>query len=95
MFESESRYAPLPQLTHTEPDGREIVYVARRFLPRTDRLFATARVAITEGDRLDLAAARGVGEAQAWWRLADANPSLHPDTLEVPGTELLIAIEAP
>jgi len=94
MFETHSRYAKLPTATHVEPDGRELVYVTRRFLPRPETLMATGRVGLRSGDRLDLVAARALGSAEAWWRLCDANPSLHPDELEHPGIELLIATEA-
>ena len=44
-------------------------------------------------DRLDLVAARALGSADAWWRLCDANPTLHPEDLEHPGAELLVATE--
>lgn len=94
MLDPQSRYAKLPTATHVEPDGREIVYITRRFLPRTDRLMATGRVGVRAGDRLDLIAARVLGSAENWWRLGDANPSLHPEELEHPGAELLIATEA-
>lgn len=93
MFEPDSRYATLPTATHVEPDGREIVYVTRRFLPRTDRLLAVGRVGVKAGDRLDLLGARALGTPEAWWRLCDANPSLHPEDLEHPGIELLVATE--
>lgn len=95
MFERDSRYAQLPLATHTEPDGREIVYVTRRLLPRTDRLLATGRVRLREGDRLELAASRALSEAEAWWRLMDANPCLHPQDAEFPGSALIVAVEAP
>ena len=34
MFASTSRYATLETAIHTMPDGREVAYVRRRFLPR-------------------------------------------------------------
>lgn len=94
MFQPNSRYANLPTRTHVEPDGREIVYVTRRQLPRPESMMATGRVALRDGDRLDLVAARALGSPEAWWRLCDANPSLHPEELEQPGHELLVATEA-
>ncbi|MCR9162457.1 MAG: hypothetical protein ACE37F_19530 [Nannocystaceae bacterium] len=95
MFEPHSRYAKLPTGVHIDAQGREIVYVTRRFLPRTDRMFVNGRVAVRAGDRLDLVAARALGSAEAWWRLCDATPTLHPEDLELPGSELLVATEAP
>ena len=94
MFEPHSRYAKLPLLTHVEPDGREIVHVGRRLLPRPETMLASGRIGLRAGERLDLVAARALGSPEAWWRLCDANPTLHPDAHEYPGAELLVATEA-
>jgi phage tail protein X len=45
---------------------------------------------VAAGDRLDLLAARYFGDAQAGWRIADANPCLSPDELLEPGRVLFI-----
>jgi hypothetical protein len=37
-----------------------------------------------EGDRRDLLGARHLGDAELWWRLADANGVLDPRTLADP-----------
>jgi len=95
MFDPESRYANLPTATHVTASGREVVYVTRRFLPRTTSLLATGRVLVAEADRLDLIAARAIGDSLAWWRLPDANLAEHPDELEAPGRELVVALENP
>lgn len=45
---------------------------------------------VVEGDRLDLLADRAYGDAEFWWRIADANPELdYPDEL-TPGQLLRI-----
>ncbi len=95
MFEADSRYANLPTATHVTADGRQIVYVTRRFLPQPARLLAVGRVTVADADRLDLIAARALGDALAWWRVADGNLAEHPDELETPGRELTIAMENP
>ena len=95
MFDPDSRYAQLPTATHVGPDGREIVYVTRRFLPRPEALLAIGRANVTEADRLDLIAARALGDALVWWRLPDANLCEHPQELEQPGLALVVAVENP
>lgn len=95
MFDPDSRYAKLPTRTYTDQDGRKIVHVTRRFLPRSSALLSRGRVTLALGDRLDLVAERVYGDSLAWWRLPDGNPVENPDDLEVPGATLLIASENP
>jgi hypothetical protein len=95
MLDPDSRYAQLPTATHVAQGGREIVYVTRRFLPRPDALLAIGKVSVAEADRLDLIAARALGDALVWWRLPDANLCEHPDELEQPGLALVLAVENP
>lgn len=45
---------------------------------------------VQDGDRLDNLAGQAYGDAEFWWKIADANPNLaFPDEL-VPGTLLRI-----
>lgn len=84
MIDPTSRYHAIGDATHVEPDGRVIVHKRRRLLPPPpDRPGAEALV--TDGDRLDLLAARTIGDPTAFWRLCDANVALHPAELERPG----------
>ena len=47
-------------------------------------------VTVKAGDRLDLLAHTAYGDAELWWRIADANPDLlFPDAL-VPGQLLRV-----
>lgn len=47
---------------------------------------------VVAGDRLDTLAENAYGDAEFWWRIADANPQLeYPDTL-VPGQLLAIPV---
>jgi hypothetical protein len=81
VYDELSRYRGLPLLTYVDVDGREIVYVARRFLPRPEQLAEIAQVEVRDGDRLDLIAGQQFGDARWWWRLADANNALDPADL--------------
>lgn len=81
MFEPTSRYFALATATHTMPDGREVAYTRRRFLPRGETLPLLVEVAVTEGDRLDLIAARTIGDPEQFWRICDANDTLNPPDL--------------
>lgn len=48
-------------------------------------------VAVVEGDRRELVAARHIGDAALWWRLADANAAMDPRSLtETVGRRLRI-----
>jgi hypothetical protein len=93
MFDSDSRYATLPTATHTAADGLQVVYVTRRFLPRAAELVPLGRVTVAEDDRLDLVAARALGDPLQYWRVCDANEAMSPEELErEPGAVLLIAM---
>jgi hypothetical protein len=91
VFDTESRYTGLPTATHTLQDGRQIVYVTRRFLPRAAALVPIGRVLVGEDDRLDQIAARTIGDPFQYWRVCDANEAMNPDDLvRRPGSTLLI-----
>lgn len=91
MFEPTSRYYNLEEATHVTPDGREVAYKRRRFLPRGETMPTVAEVTVTEGDRLDLIAARTLGDPEQFWRIADKENALNPfDLTAVPGRRLHI-----
>lgn len=89
MFSKESRYAGLGQRTHRLPDGREVVYVERRVVPREPKGIE-GQVVVGPEERHDLVADRTLGRSEAAWRLCDANRVLNPfeiitgRTLDVP-----------
>lgn len=92
-FDAGSRYAHTEIRIYVDPEGREIRYVARRFLPdgRSQPLFAEAEVG--QRDRPDTLAARTLGDPLAWWRLADANDAMDPAELVAePGARLRVAV---
>ncbi|MCB9797293.1 MAG: LysM domain-containing protein [Alphaproteobacteria bacterium] len=91
MFTPDSRYTPLPELEHELPDGRVVVYKARRFLPKPEAFQALGQERVVVGDRPDLLAARTLGDPGAWVHLADANGALHPmDLVRQPGRPLTL-----
>ncbi|MEJ2862570.1 tail protein X [Actinomycetospora flava] len=74
---------------------REVRYLRRRPLPEAGTVAALAHHRVLTGDRLDLLAARYYGDSTAWWRIAEANDALDPDTLTGPdavGAVLVIPV---
>jgi hypothetical protein len=93
MLDPESRYAEVAQTKRRLPDGREVAYLQRRFLPQAEALAMLVEVEVRQDERLDLIGARTLGEATQWWRIADANEALHPDELEeVAGRRLRVPV---
>lgn len=93
MFDANSRYASIEVATFTRSDGEEIAYVRRRFLPRGQSQPHLIDVTLADGERLDLIAARVLGEAESYWRICDANDGMNPFELEAePGRELRINV---
>jgi hypothetical protein len=93
MFESTSRYYPREVATYTSPDGRDIAYVRRRFLPRGKDRPLLVEVTVRESDRLDLIASRVLGDPQQFWRVADANDAMDPfDLVSDPGRTIRVAV---
>ena len=70
-----------------------MTYKRRRFLPRGEDMDLLVEVSVTEGDRLDLIAARSLGDAEHFWLICDANDALNPFSLtEEPGRKLRVPI---
>jgi hypothetical protein len=95
VFEPPSRYYALEQATYTFPDGRTVAYARRRFLPPRAGLRPLALEAVRPGDRLDLIAARTIGDPEQAWRICDANDALDPDALLRTGRRLTIPSPGP
>lgn len=94
MFLPTSRYFDLPRATRVTPEGREVAYVRRRFIPmiRVTRAEGV-EYTVTQGDRLDNISARTLGDPEAFWRICDANNAMRPDELtEVTGRVLRIPL---
>ena len=90
-FEPNSRYHGLPVASYRLPDGRTVLYLRRRFIPPPGRFPLLQEHQVRQGDRLDLVAARYIGDPLAFWRICDANAAIRPDDLtDTPGRRLRI-----
>jgi hypothetical protein len=93
MFEHTSRYHALETATYTTPDGRVIAYKQRRFLPQGKEMPLLVEVTVTEGDRLDIIAARTLGDPEQFWRVCDANDAMNPfDLTTEPGRVVRVPV---
>lgn len=93
MFDPTSRYYQRETATYTAPDGREVAYVRRRFLPRGKDRELLVEVTVQEHDRLDLITAHTIGDPLQFWRVADANDAMDPfDLVSEPGTTIRVAV---
>jgi hypothetical protein len=93
MFEQTSRYHDLETATLTTAEGRTIAYKRRRFLPHGEGMPLLVEVTVNQGDRLDLIAARALGDPELFWRICDANNAMTPlDLTAEPGRRLRVAI---
>ena len=96
MFQPTSRYYNIDTVTFTTADGRVIAHKRRRFLPQIETLPILMEVTVVQGDRLDVIAARTLGDAEQFWRVCDANQSLDPfDLTSELGITLRIPIPQP
>lgn len=78
MFASTSRYYSLPVATYSTPDGRQIAYVRRRFLPQPGTFNLLLLHTVTDSDRLDNITNQYLDDPQQFWRICDANGVLSP-----------------
>ena len=90
MFDDKSRYASLGTAEHSSADGRTIVYVLRRIVPPNERYQAAGVHRVTDSDRVDLIAHRSYGAGTAFWPIADANDTMHPDDLTATAGRALV-----
>ena len=93
VFPANSRYQAIETTRLTLPDGTEVVYLKRRFVPPPERLAQWREHEVVQGDRLDNIAGRILGDAEQFWRICDANRAMRPDELvETIGRRLQIAL---
>lgn len=81
MFPVTSRYHRIEAATYETTDGREIVYLRRRFLPNAAAMPTLMEHMVTQGERLDNITARYLSDSEQFWRLCDANNTMKPDEL--------------
>lgn len=94
-FPTDSRYYGSSTLQTTVPSGAAVSYLARRFVPQPGSAsYATiATHTVRQGDRLDLLAAKYIGDPLMFWLICDANGAIAPHTLvATPGSVLNITM---
>ena len=92
-FPTDSRYHGFTVEQYTAPSGEVIPYLARRIVPQPGAPnFATInRYTVQQNDRLDLIAAKYLGDPLLAWLICDANGAMEPQNLvETPGKVLNI-----
>jgi len=92
-FPADSRYYGSKTLTLVTPAGETITYLARRIVPQPGAPnFATmAQHTVKQGDRLDLIAAKYLGDPLIFWLICDANGAIDPrELVATPGNVLNI-----
>lgn len=93
MFEPNSRYYKVETAITILPDGREVAYKRRRFLPMSPNPTASITHEVTEGERLDLITARYLKDPERFWQICDVNQAMHPDELTAEiGRKLVIDV---
>lgn len=93
-FAPTSRYYGIATSQLGQPDGRTVVFVQRRFLPRPENFALLQLISIVSGDRLDNVAAEHIGDPEQSWRLCDANRAMQPEAL-VANVGAMLAITMP
>ena len=92
-FPTDSRYYGSTTLQYTAPSGQVITYLARRFVPQpgAPNYATVATHTVVNSDRLDLIAAKYLGDPLMFWLICDANGAICPtDLLETAGRVLNI-----
>jgi len=92
-FPTDSRYYGFSVQQYTAPNGQTIPYLARRIVPQPGAPnFATInQYTVHQGDRLDLIAAKYLGDPLMAWLICDANGAMRPyDLVATPGRVLFI-----
>ncbi len=88
MFFPGSRYDKVRNYRFRRIDGSEVlIKEKRKNLPGKKKLIHT----VQQGERTDLLAQRYFGDPLKFWKLADGNANLNPESLvEEPGTRIII-----
>jgi nucleoid-associated protein YgaU len=76
-----SRYYGASIEQYTQPNGRPVMYLARRIIPQPEIYGAVQHHVIVDGDRLDNLANSFLGDPLLYWMICDANGTADPDEL--------------
>jgi hypothetical protein len=94
-FPTDSRYYGFSTLTNTTPAGVSVTYLSRRIIPQpgAPNYATVATHTVVQGDRLDLIAAKYLGDPLLFWLLCDANGAMRPgDLVATLGTTISITM---
>jgi nucleoid-associated protein YgaU len=94
-FPTDSRYYGFSTLTYTTPAGVSVTYLSRRIIPQpgAPNYATVATHTVVQGDRLDLIAAKYLGDPLLFWLLCDANGAMRPgDLVATLGTTISITM---
>ena len=91
VFPTDSRYYGTGILQYALPNGQSIAYLQRRIVPQpgSPNYATIAQYTVHQGDRLDLIAAKYLGDPLVFWLLCDANGAIRPDDLVATPGKLL------
>jgi hypothetical protein len=90
-FASNSRYHGVPLGRYVRAGGDPgVSYVLRRFIPQRRDITAALQHIVHSGERPDLLAALMLGDAELYWRIADANAVTDP--FEMLGARVIIPL---
>jgi hypothetical protein len=93
MFPNTSRYASTKTAETTDANGRQIVYLRRRFISQPERFALLMEHLVTEGERLGNITFRYLGDPEQFWRICDANGAVRPEELtDTPGQRIRITM---
>ncbi len=81
LFPATSRYHGIDTTTMETANGKNIIYIRRRFLPQPDSFALLQEHVVTEGERLDNITARYLNDPEQFWRICDANRAMRPNEL--------------
>jgi hypothetical protein len=93
MFPINSRYYGITTVTLETQDGKQIVFLRRRFVPPPERFDLLTEHTVSEGERLDNITAVYLGDPEQFWRVCDANGVIRPEELtETVGRRIRITL---
>ncbi len=93
MFPINSRYYGIATVTLETQDGKQIVFLRRRFVPPPERFDLLTEHTVSEGERLDNITALYLGDPEQFWRVCDANGVIRPGELtETVGRKIRITL---
>lgn len=81
LFAANSRYLGIETATLVTADNRTVAYIRRRFCPHPEKLAQLQAHMVTQGERLDVVAARYFNDPELFWRICDANGAMRPEDL--------------